>query len=357
MPAPVKVLHMLHDARRGGVQTVALQVIGALDRSRVIPSALIAFDGVCAEELRRKGIEVHTLGRRVPLLWRLNRFLFNLRLLSLARRVDVVHVHSVKLAFSAILAKWLGKRVVYHLHELPGRIGPLLRRAIAVADCVVFCSRTCEEHFAPVPARRRRLLVNAVRVPLTPPERREGERLRIVMLGSINPGKGQDLLLKAFARVAAPAELHFYGNVGLSARGYVRRLQQEVEGLGLTGRVFFHPPTDDVAGVLAETTLLVHTSLRESFGLVLVEAMAAGVPVVAHAVGGMREVVADGVTGYLVPPGDLDGLAGRIDELLTDPLLRERMGRAGWETVRERFNIASRVNDYMELYEELAGEA
>ena len=87
--------------------------------------------------------------------------------------------------------------------------------------------------------------------------------------------------------------------------------------------------------------------------MALVEAQSCGVPVVAHDLEGMREVIVDGVTGFLVQPGDVDALAARIDELLADPGLRAHMGAAGYRMARERFNIAARVNDYRELYEEL----
>jgi glycosyltransferase involved in cell wall biosynthesis len=276
------------------------------------------------------------------------------RMLKLARQADVIHLNSVKLALPSIAVSIAGYKALYHLHELPVRIGLILRTAIGRAECAAFCSNTCAGHFATVPAKKKIVLVNAVPLPAEL-ERPESKGLaKIVMLGSINHGKGQDLLLDAFLHVKAAAELHFYGNVGLSARDYARTLKEKAVGEKLCGKVFFHPPTDDVSGVLAETDVLVHTSRRESFGMVLVEAMAAGVPVIANDLGGMREVVADGVNGYLVPPGDATTLAGRIDQLLADDGLRKSMGAAGRKRVLEKFDIATRIEDYHKLYENLA---
>jgi glycosyltransferase involved in cell wall biosynthesis len=352
---PLKVLYVIHDARRGGVQSVMLQVIAALDRSRVEPVVLFPFDGPCAEELRRQGVTVHTCGEQTSLVWRFKRYLFIPRLIGLSREADLVHLNSVKLAAAALAASLAGARVVYHLHELAGRIGPLLRAAIGRADCAAFCSRTCADHFAQVPARRKAVLVNAVRLPGKVLHRGEAALPRIVMLGSINPGKGQDLLVEAFARLSHPAaELHLYGNVGMSARRYVERIRERSTELGLSGRLFMHSPTDDVPAVLAGATILVHTSWRESFGMALVEGMAAGLPVVAHDLGGMREVVADGENGFLVPAGDISALAERLDRLLADPSLRAMMGDAGRQRVAERFDIALRIEEYHSLYQELA---
>jgi len=354
MSDPIKILYLLHDSRRSGVPAVAVTIIKALDRSLVEPSVLFAYDGIYARELQEQGVAVVAFAKKRPFVWRINRFLFNVHLTRLVRRVEVVHVHSIKLAFSVILAKWLGSRVVFHLHELPGKIGTMLRMAIGMADCVVFCSETCAAHFADIPCRKSRVIVNTVNPADFPGNGGNRAVRRIVMVGSINRAKGQDLLLKAFARLPdKDVTLCFYGTTGLSAHGYVRGLKRFARQQGIADRVFFPGPTSDMAEVLRQSTMLVHTSWQESFGMALVEAMSCGVPVIAHDLGGMREVVADGVTGYLVKPGDIDTLAARMDELLGNPGLRAQMGAAGYRMVRERFDIASRLDAYMELYGEI----
>ncbi|WP_224963348.1 glycosyltransferase [Geomonas subterranea] len=351
--SPVRVLHVLHDSRRSGVPAVAANLILALDRSTVTASALFAYEGVYSEELRARGVQVWSMGKRLPFIWRLNRFLMNFKLATLVRSFDVVHAHSVKCAWSVIVAKALGAVVVFHLHELPGTVGPLLRRAIAAADCVVFCSHTCAAHYSAIPARSRRVLVNAVDPASFPPVA-ETPRRRIVMVASINKGKGQDLLLEAFSRLPQKdVELYFYGTTGLSAHGYVAGLKRAVQTRGLAGRVFFPGPTADIRSVLKESTLLVHTSWRESFGMALVEAMASGVPVIAQDMEGMSEVVLDGVTGYLVPPGDVECLTDRISRLLDTPSLRSRFGAAGRALVRQEYSVQSRVSEYVELCHDL----
>ncbi|KAF0218714.1 MAG: hypothetical protein FD174_2497 [Geobacteraceae bacterium] len=356
MEKPLKVLYLLHDALRSGVPVVAANFIRIAAIAGVEPTVLFAYDGVYAQELRAAGIPVMTMGERTPFFWRAKRFLMNGFLLTRAKRFDVIHIHSIKLAWSVLVARWLGARVVFHLHELPRRIGPLLRAAIAAADCVVFCSETCAAHFAGVPARMRRTIVNAMQFPDQPPVRHEGIGRKVVMVGSINRNKGQDLLLKAFARLRnREAELWLYGTTGLSAHKYVHDLKRISEKEGLSERVFFPGPTADVFRVFAGAAVVVHTSWTESFGMALVEAMSCGVPVIAHDLEGMREVVTDGVTGYLVRPGDVEGLAARLDELLESPELRNRMGGAGHAMVRERFDMAARATEYLLLYREVCG--
>ena len=356
MGRPFKVLYLLHDSRRSGVPAVAVNFIRCAAAVNVEPSVIFAHDGLYAEELRAAGVPVTTLGGRTPILWRSKRFLMNGLLLTRARRFDVIHIHSTKLAWSVLVARWLGARVVFHLHELPRRIDWLLGKAIAAADEVVFCSETCAAHFSAVPARRRRTIVNAMSFSGEPPVLHQEAGKRVVMVASLNKNKGQDLLLQAFARLRdLTAELWLFGTTGLSAHRFVHGLKRFAQQQGLEGRVVFPGPTREVLSVLAGAAVLVHTSWTESFGMALVEAQSRGVPVIAHDLEGMREVVVDGVTGFLVRPGDLDALAARLDELLADPGLRNRMGAAGYEMVRTRFNMVSRAPEYGQLYADLCG--
>jgi glycosyltransferase involved in cell wall biosynthesis len=348
------VLYLLHDSRRSGVPAVAVNAINALIGTEVTPQALFAYDGVYAEELRARGVRVATMGPRRPFIWRLNRFMLNARLLGYRGSVDVVHIHSIKLAWSVLAAKAMGFKVVYHLHELPRRIGWLLRTALAAADCAVFCSESCAAHFAAVPARARRTMVNAMHFADLPPVEHDPANHRIVMVGSINRNKGQDLLLKAFTLLQERrAELWFYGTTGLSAHKYVHALKKFAADQGVAERVFFPGPTDDVFRVFSRAAVVVHTSLTESFGMALVEAQSCGVPVIAHDLEGMREVVVDGVSGFLVEPGNIRLLAERLDTLLADPEQRAGMGGAAYRMVRERFSVESRRSDYLDLYREV----
>jgi glycosyltransferase involved in cell wall biosynthesis len=244
--------------------------------------------------------------------------------------------------------------VVFHLHEKVGRFGRLLVRAMATADCTVFCAANCADHYAPVPALRRRTILNAIVIPETGPARAAASRMKIVMLGSINRDKGQDLLLRAFALLDRhDAELHFYGTVGLSARGFVQGLKKFVRENALSDRVFFPGPTHDAAGVFREATLLVHSSLNECLSISVLEAMSYGVPVIANDIPGMGEIITNGVDGILVRTGDVNSLARTMALLLDDSSLREKLGRAGRNTVRKRFDMAVRAQEFVSLYQVL----
>lgn len=156
-----------------------------------------------------------------------------------------------------------------------------------------------------------------------PPERAGG--LRIGYVGRLAPQKRPDLVVQAFTRMAQPAQLVVVGDG--PERSRVESLVADSparDRISLSGFV----PHDAIPGVLAGLDVLVLPSAYEEMGSVLVEAMATGLPVVASNVGGIPEVVRDGETGLLVPPGDVDALAAALDRLVADDELRGRLGRA-----------------------------
>jgi glycosyltransferase involved in cell wall biosynthesis len=131
------------------------------------------------------------------------------------------------------------------------------------------------------------------------------------------------------------------------------RLQELVTSLGLDKHVTLAGFRTDVPELLQRMDVYVQPSLHESFGIVLLEAMAAGLPVVASEVEGIPEIVADGETGYLVPVGDSEALANAVRSLLRDTELRRKMGETGRRRVAKEFDIKKTVRSYEQLYEEL----
>jgi glycosyltransferase involved in cell wall biosynthesis len=116
-------------------------------------------------------------------------------------------------------------------------------------------------------------------------------------------------------------------------------------------------PREDVPALLSQATCLLLTSDYESCPYTVIEAMAAGVPVVATRVGGVPELVEDGVSGLLVEPGRPESIAVAIGELLADPDRARQLGSAGRRLARERFSVERMVSETVALYEELAEAA
>lgn len=164
---------------------------------------------------------------------------------------------------------------------------------------------------------------------------------RLIFVGRLAAVKGLPVLVEAFARVQAR---HSDAQLSIVGDGPERKpAEARVAGLGLSGAVTFHgyQSSDEVAGLLAHSDVMVLPSFAEGVPVVLMEAMASGLPVVASRVAGVQELVEDGVSGYTVPPGDIDSLVARLDALLSDPDLCARMGAAGRVQVAAQFDQAA----------------
>ncbi|MFB4310424.1 glycosyltransferase [Actinomadura sp. GTD37] len=181
---------------------------------------------------------------------------------------------------------------------------------------------------------------------------------RIVVLSRLVERKGVDTAIRTLARLPG-AELAVAGGPprgGLDRDPEVRRLRGVARDAGVAGRVEFlgRLGRDEVPPLLRSASLVVTLPWYEPFGMVPVEAMACGVPVVASAVGGHLDTVVDGVTGTLVPPRDAEAAAGAIRALLDDPARRAAMGHAAVGRARRRYSWTRVAADTTEVYEHAA---
>ena len=178
-------------------------------------------------------------------------------------------------------------------------------------------------------------------------------------VGHLSLIKGQDVFVRAAALISARRPgVHFVviGEDKSPRMGYRKFLEGLVAELGLSGCVRMSGWQDDIPGVLSSLTLFVSAARSEPFGLSIVEAMAAGLPVVAAASEGASEIIEDGLSGKLVPVGDPESLAEAIDNLLEDPLERSRLGRNALLAARQRYSLARMASDTERVYREvLAG--
>jgi len=169
--------------------------------------------------------------------------------------------------------------------------------------------------------------------------------------GRLSPEKGFDVFIDAAALVRR--ERPDAGFVVFGDGPLRERLEKRVAERELVGAFVLAGFRPDVERFLPFLDVAVLSSHTEGLPVVVLEAMAARVPVVATAVGGTPEVVEDGVTGWLVPPGNVAVLAQRIGELLSDETNRRRMGAAARQRVEDEFTFARMSEQYLELFERL----
>ena len=181
-------------------------------------------------------------------------------------------------------------------------------------------------------------------------------RLLVGLFGRVAPWKGQHLAIEAAARLDTTA-LVIVGAPLFGEVAYEAELARLVERLGLAGRVKLLGFREDIPRLMRAVDVVVHTSTApEPFGRVLVEAMLVERPVIASDAGGAREIVEDGVTGLLVPPGQPDALAEALRRLLDDPALRLAMGRRGRERAERQFTLVPTLEALDRLVASVASE-
>jgi glycosyltransferase involved in cell wall biosynthesis len=173
----------------------------------------------------------------------------------------------------------------------------------------------------------------------------------VVVVAGLNNQKGHEYLFRSVPIILRKIPETRFVLVG---DGHLREYLEELaSSLGITNAITFLGFRSDVADIVRASDLFVLPSIFEGLPLSLIEAMACGKAVVATNVDGTADVVVDGVTGYLVPPRDPEQLAQKIIELLENPELRIRFGKAGREKVQKFFSAERMIQDYERLYEEL----
>lgn len=233
--------------------------------------------------------------------------------------------------------KWLLERPYYPLYHL------LARFLLARADRVHTISGAVALSIADLGISPERIDVSPPVVwgdpfELPLPDSDAPLRGRLLYVGYLVPAKGLDTLFRALRVLldqGRDVRLTMVGD-GL-LRG---ALERQAAALGITDRVVFagFTPPPSLAAFYREADLLVLPSLYEAWGIVLAEAAFCGLPAVASRVGGIPEVVREGQTGLLVPPGDVQALAAAVASLLGDPARAHRMGRRAWHLAREQFS-------------------
>ncbi|MGR3906107.1 glycosyltransferase family 4 protein [Burkholderia sp. SR8] len=297
------------------------------------------------------------------------------RFLRAVWSADIVHFHvSVRGSFYRKLllyriAKLCRRRAIFHLHSgnfdrFADRAGLLTRMAIrwfvSNADVAVGVSQASAQVLnrfrngsgdarvignMAVDAQNAAAPVSSAPVPVRP---------YIAFAGRLTEQKGLPMLIEALAQLSRQGDAI---DLVLAGEGDTRRWRDYAQNRGVADRVRF-------AGWLGgsrkssfyrDATLFCLPSRFESFGIAALEAMFYGVPVVATRVGGLAELIDDGVTGYLVEPDDAAALAGVIHAIARDPALRERMGLAARERARRLYTAEAIVARYVDCYRQIVG--
>ncbi len=367
MRSRLRVLLMIDEASVGGGQQHVLSLAERLDRGKYDVAVCCEGEGYLVDELRKRRILTHPLrmSNRPSI-----RSLFECVRLYRRSRPDIVHTHGGTAGFLGRIASLFvpGIRIVhtYHgihyLHNLQSfqnriyrAVDRTLKHCTDRLVCVAKSDMELGIRHKVVDPKIALLIRNGIDVEKFASARRESTiktgAVRIVgTIGRLHIQKGHCFLVEAAARVIEndPSVIfHIVGEGELQ-----RNLEEQIRSLGLQERVKLLGPRTDVPELLAGMDVFVLPSLWEGLPLVLLEAMAAGKPIVTTAVDGVKEVITN-EEALLVPPRDPERLADAILQVLHDPGLARRLGENAFRRVRSEFNVEAMVKQIEGLYESI----
>ena len=362
---PVSVIHLITELDRGGAQMALCRLLRHTDRQQYASHILCLYNGdkVVAQQIRQLGIPVTDLSMSAP--WRLDA-LWRLYRILRKERPSILHcwmfhanmigrlvgrLAGVPIVITARRNVEIGgprreqiKRYTRHLDDAVIAVCELARqveieRTGVAPDKVVTVYNGIDLPASTSPARA---------TPLNSELGLPPEAVVVICVSRLHPQKGHDDLLAAWRRVTA-----VHPNAHLLIVGDGERRAELAKLAAGQANTHFTGQRNDVPDLMALSDLLVLPSLWEGLPNVVLEAMGAGLPVVATAVGGTPELVINHETGLLVPPRDPDALAQAILTLLRDPDLARRMGQNGRRRVAEQFTIERMTEQTEALYNRL----
>ncbi|MEZ5617030.1 MAG: glycosyltransferase family 4 protein [Rhodocyclaceae bacterium] len=374
----------------GGAQRALIETLQKIVACGYLPIVFVPTPGPFAAALRKMGISCHAWGLvqrwiyfrkppghllRHPYLWSLISLLtLPLRLAMLSayakmKQVRLVYSNTITILDGAIVARLLHVPHVWHLHEAiegntdlvsPWPTSWLPRFILDRSDRVIVNSEHLRRNlFQDLPQDKIHVVFNGVDVPdpnggIARPDLPgpPADAPVTAIIGRLDDNKRVIDYLEALAllRNVFPQAHHLI--IGKGKPAYEKFLQDAATRLGLSGQIHFLGYRDDIHLLLPRISVLVSASSRESFGRTLIEAMAAGVPVVSTRSGGPDEIVVDGECGFLVDVGDVAALAERMARILGNQLLAQTFGAAGRRRAIERFDLNQTTGEIVRLIEE-----
>ena len=366
----MKIFYLITDLEPGGAENLLLEFCKYISKEEFdISVGYLKGKGGLKKIFKKAGIRVFDLNMRT----RIDVFcLLRLAGFIKSEKFDIVHTHLIDAdIFGFFAAKIAGiRRIVSTKHNtddfrkkrtipmlLDTFVGNKVSMNIAVSNSV----REFLIKYQKIKPEKIEVVYNGINIEKFLP-RKNKEKAKtglglnpkdhvIGLIGRFEKQKGHVYLVEAASKIISDIEnvhLVFLGEGSLK-----KSIQGEVERLKLKSQVTFLNLREDVAAVLNAMDILVLPSLWEGLGMVLLEAMAAGVPVLASDVDGIREAVVNNQTGILVPPADSGKLAEQVLALLKDEYLRCTLSKNGRDFVEEKFNINKFVNKMESIYQQL----
>lgn len=370
----MKILHLINTLSAGGAELHLLALCRYLKKQGIDVTVACLRENVRGSRPLRADFEAEN----IPVTALAGDSRYNVgflrRLLTLVRseRPDILHTHLPRADIAgALAARAVGApplicsvHGIYRDRWFGSWAAPLMRWAYAEADALIAISAAVEDWLA----RDLRTRADNLRVihygietaRFSVPEReseRQHDSIVIGSMGRLEAGKGFDCLIRAMRIVRAQVPNAILRIAGPDPHGYGETLRGLIAELNLIGAVEMVGFQTDAAAFFRNLDIFAFASHSEGFGQVVIEAMAAGKPVVATGIAPLTEIVLEQETGFLVEPGNADLFAGAIHRLCRDARERRRLGEGGKKRVEECFTVDRMGRETVSLYDRLVGQS
>jgi lipopolysaccharide heptosyltransferase II len=357
----MKILQILPELNVGGVET------GTLDLSEYLvrlghKSVVVSAGGALVKDLEAGGAKHYTLPVNKKSIISMFKLISPLVEIIKKEEIDIVHARSRVPAWIAFFACRQTRAIFvttchgyYKKHFFSSVMG-WGKRVIVLSNVI---ARHMIEDFS-VPHERIKLVPRSVdleKFKYLDPKTKRKDDFNVGIIGRITPLKGHLHFIKAMARISRLVprlKIWIVGDAPASKEAYKEELQILVRRLGLWHCTEFLGTQRDIPGILEHLDLVVlATTTHEAFGRVVVEAQAAGVPVVATKVGGVIDIIEDGKNGLLVPPEDAKSMAEAAMRIFKDTQFARELAENAYTKVKEKYNLELMIKNTLDVYHEL----
>lgn len=362
------ILHLIDTTGPGGAETVFIDLLRELDPSKYHHTVVLRGEGWVADQVRGLGIEPLILNSKGSFNFR---YVLSLCKLIRAAGIDLIHSHLLGSNVYGAMAALLCRRpLIATFHGsvdvasgerfLAAKFGLINLGANAIIGVSRKLMKDLGSRSSLSPGKQH-LIYNGVdenrfsgESPSTLRSElglREEDTL-ILSVGNIRPAKGYTHLVEAAARLVQKDASYQFVVVGHEKQPLAGELRDKAKALGVQNNLHFLGFRDDVSELMGQADVYLLPSISEGFSISTVEAMMAGVPVLATKSGGPEEILESGVSGLLVPVADPDAIVEGIGRL-RDQAFASRLREAARKSARERFSMRAMIQSYESLYQEL----
>lgn len=359
------ILHLIDTTGPGGAETVFINLLRELEKSEYRSVVVLRGEGWVADQVRKVGLEPRIVDSKGS--FNLG-YLLGLRRLVESEGIALIHSHLLgSNVYGALLAMICRLPMIATFHGAVDVASGerLLRTKFSIiglgASAIVCVSKRLQQELSersPLPSRKLRLIYNGVDPEQfnRPPSGNLRQELGlpdqarlVVSIGNIRPAKGYEYLIEAACElVESDPDTHFVV-VGHQKKALFDQLEAQIAGSQVKPNIHFLGFREDVGDILRQADIFLLPSVSEGFSISTVEAMMAGVPVIATRSGGPEEIITHEEDGLLIPTMDPGAIVGAIS-VLSDQSLRQRLVNKALETANDRFSLFSMLADYRKLY-------